>query len=496
MLFNSIEYVFFFLPLTLLVYFALTRLPEPVYARAWLVAASLFFYSWWKPEYLALIMVSIIVNYAISGRILQTWGSAAAKGWLITGIVFNVALLGVFKYMLFVVNNVQMLLGGDLWSFKLVLPLAISFFTFQQIAYLSDCYREQFRSCSFLDYVLFVSFFPQLIAGPIVHHKDMMPQYLDPGRRRFVAENFACGMFVFGIGLFKKLVIADTFAIWANAGFDSTGMPGFFDAWSASLSYTFQLYYDFSGYADMAIGAALMFNFRLPLNFNSPYRALDIQDFWRRWHITLSRWLRNYVYIPLGGSRRRAPRVYANLLLTFAIGGLWHGAGWTFVLWGALHGIAMVVHRAWKRAGMTMHAAPAWLLTFLFVHCAWVVFRSESLDGALRIFRGMAGLNGVAFPPAFVDHFRALWSYPADLVSITRDGVMTGSQFLQFLVLFAAVAFFAPNTQTLARYGEGLSGYWSAPLGWKRLAAHASLFGFALVFLFTNERIEFLYFNF
>ncbi len=496
MLFNSIEYVFFFLPASLAVYFVLAGRADAVYSRAWLAAASLFFYAWWKVEYLALILLSIAVNYLLAGRILRLAGTPGARTALIAGIVFDVGLLGVFKYTGFVVDNVNWLLGVPVWGVELVLPLAISFFTFQQIAYLCDCYREPARHYAFLDYVLFVSFFPQLIAGPIVHHREMMPQYLDPARRRFVAGNVACGLFIFGLGLFKKLVVADTFAGWADAGFDGSGELTLFPAWAAALSYTFQLYYDFSGYADMAIGAALMFNFRLPVNFDSPYRALDIQDFWRRWHMTLSRWLKEYVYIPLGGNRAGEPRLYANLLLTFVIGGLWHGAGWTFVLWGALHGVAVVVHRLWRRLGLRLPAAAAWLLTFLFVVFAWVFFRAESLPAALRVLQGMLGLNGAVLAPGFLAEATPLWAYASDLVAITRDGVMNDFQRLQFLVLFAAIAFFAPNSMRLSGYVEG--GPWRRSFRprWNWLGGHALVMGFALVFLFTNERVEFLYFNF
>ncbi|MGB6019807.1 MAG: MBOAT family O-acyltransferase, partial [Sulfurimonadaceae bacterium] len=266
---------------------------------------------------------------------------------------------------------------------------AISFFTFQQIAYLVDSYRGETAEYDFLNYALFVTFFPQLIAGPIVHHAEMMPQFASKWNLVKNYKNIATGLFIFSIGLFKKVVIADTFAKWATAGFDHAETLNLLEAWATSLSYTFQLYFDFSGYTDMAIGAALLFNIKLPINFNSPYKALDIQDFWRRWHITLSRFLRDYIYIPLGGNRKGSFRTYNNLLATFILGGIWHGAGWTFVFWGLLHGMALVVHRFWKSIGFTMPNILAWFITFNFINIAWVFFRAREWDDAIKVLTGM-----------------------------------------------------------------------------------------------------------
>lgn len=238
-----------------------------------------------------------------------------------------------------------------------------------------------------------MSFFPQLIAGPIVHHAQMMPQFAALKNKAKNYRNVALGLFIFSIGLFKKTAIADTFAVWANAGFDAPAALSALSAWTASLAYTFQLYFDFSGYTDMAIGAALLFNVRLPINFNSPYKSLNIADFWRRWHITLGRFMRDYIYIPLGGNRCGAARTYANLLVTFFLGGLWHGASWLFVLWGLAHGAGLVVHRLWARAGLKMPKVLAWLITFNFINLTWVLFRAKDLDSALLIMKAMAGFG-------------------------------------------------------------------------------------------------------
>ena len=254
------------------------------------------------------------------------------------------------------------------------------------------------KQYDFLNYCLFVTFFPQLIAGPIVHHKEMMPQFANLKNRVINYKNIALGLFIFSIGLFKKVVIADSFAVWATNGFDKATVLNLFEAWATSLSYTFQLYFDFSGYCDMAIGAALLFNIKLPINFNSPYKVLNIQDFWRRWHITLSRFLRDYIYIPLGGNRKGRLRTYVNLMATFIIGGIWHGAGWTFVFWGFLHGVALVIHRIWSELGFKMNKILAWFITFNFINITWVFFRAKDWDDALKVLKGMFGLSGIVLP--------------------------------------------------------------------------------------------------
>ncbi len=391
MLFNSYEFIFFFLPLVYLLYFTLHRYASTLVAKLFLVLASLFFYSWWNPVYLPLILGSMVFNYLVGQKLAH---SRKPKLLLVFGVGVNLALLGYFKYADFFINNANFLFGTKIPLLHLVLPLAISFFTFQQIAYLVDSYRHETKEYNFLNYALFVTFFPQLIAGPIVHHKEMMPQFADVNNRYPRAAHIAEGLFIFAVGLFKKVVIADTFAVWATEGFDHAASLDFASAWITSLSYTFQLYFDFSGYTDMAIGAALLFNIRLPQNFDSPYKATSIQDFWRRWHITLSRFLRDYIYIPLGGNRKSEYRTHYNLMTTFLLGGIWHGAGWTFLFWGALHGLALVIHRLWKKAGKTLPRVAAWFVTFMFVNISWVFFRAKSFDDAFKVLKGMFGFNG------------------------------------------------------------------------------------------------------
>ncbi|MGG3307249.1 MBOAT family protein [Paenibacillus lautus] len=401
MLFNSYPFIFIFLPITVIVYFGLNRFRYSLAAKCWLALSSLFFYSWWNISYLPLLLGSIAFNYFI-GRLLQarqansqdsSFSRRGARGILICGIAGNVLLLIYYKYADFFLVNIGAATGWEVSLLNLALPLGISFFTFTQIAYLVDAYKGKASEYNIVNYVLFVTFYPHLIAGPILHHGEMMPQFDRVRGKLWDWGNAANGVFIFCVGLFKKVVIADTLAIYANAGFDTAA--GFVDSWIAALSYTFQLYFDFSGYTDMAIGAALLFNIRLPQNFNSPYKALNIQDFWRRWHMTLSRFLRDYIYIPLGGNRRGEAIMLRNLVLTFLIGGLWHGAGWTFLFWGLLHGVGQVIHRFWGKLGIAMPRLLAWTITFVFITVTWVFFRAESWVQAMRLLKGMSGLSGI-----------------------------------------------------------------------------------------------------
>ncbi|HIE55101.1 MAG TPA: MBOAT family protein, partial [Chromatiaceae bacterium] len=354
MLFNSYIFILVFLPLTLVVYFAMGRLGYSRAAIAWLVGASLFFYGWWNPAYLGLILFSILFNYTAGVVMTRIPGEEGQRKKLVLafGIAINLGLLGYYKYANFFVDSVSYLTGIEWHIETIVLPLAISFFTFQQIAYLVDAYKGETHEYNLLHYCLFVTFFPQLIAGPIVHHKEMLPQFMRDAVYRMRHQDLAIGITIFLVGLFKKVVIADGFASNATPVFqaaDAGEVIGFLSAWTGVFSYTMQLYFDFSGYSDMAIGIGRMFGIKLPINFNSPYQALNIIDFWRRWHITLSRFLRDYLYIPLGGNRKGPARRHVNMMVTMLLGGLWHGAGWNFVIWGGLHGSYLVVNHFWRQ---------------------------------------------------------------------------------------------------------------------------------------------------
>ena len=396
-------------------------------------------------------------------------------------------MLGYFKYTDFLIENFNLAFNSNAELLNLALPLAISFFTFQQIAYLVDSYRQETKEYDFLNYALFVTFFPQLIAGPIVHHKEMMPQFAKTRNKVKNYRNIAMGLFIFSIGLFKKVVIADTFAVWATAGFDIATTLNLFEAWATSLSYTFQLYFDFSGYTDMAIGLALLFNIRLPVNFNSPYKATNIQDFWRRWHITLSRFLRDYVYIPLGGNRKGGFRTYNNLMATFVLGGLWHGAAWTFVFWGFLHGLALIIQRIWSKLGIKLWTWLAWLITFNFVNITWVFFRAKEWDDAVKVLSGMVGLSGV-----YIENLKLL-----DLIKLNPDTLkliplLDGiaridlAIYIMIAILSVIILFFKNSIELLANFETS------------KFNLYLGLTAFLVSILFMNsiQETEFLYFDF
>ena len=406
MLFNSYEFIFLFLPVCFAAYFLLRRFSGDLVSKSWLVIASLFFYAYWNPAYLPVIIFSLFFNYFFSFLILHRHQQKVKRKklfWLICGIVVNVVLLGYFKYYNFILWNLNEVFDTHLQYQNLELPIGISFYTFQQIAFLVDSYRAKVKERNFLNYAMFVTFFPQLIAGPIVHHAEMMPQFANKANRVMKSANISKGIYIFFIGLFKKVILADTFSGWASTGFDMADSLSMAEAWATSLSYTFQLYFDFSGYTDMAIGLALLFNIRLPFNFNSPYLSVNIQDFWRRWHITLSRFLRDYIYIPLGGNRKGEVMLLRNLMLTFLIGGIWHGAGWTFIFWGFLHGFATIIHRLWERSNIKMNNILAWFITFNFVNLAWIFFRALSWGDAMKVLKGMFGFSGTGNPMEMPD---------------------------------------------------------------------------------------------
>ena len=463
MLFNSYEFIFVFLPITLLVYFRAARAGQEV-AITWLVLASLFFYGWWNPVYLFLIIGSMFGNFWIGSLLTRTHSlNQRHRGriWLFIGVTGNLATLGYFKYANFAVDSINVVASTDYHLEAIILPLAISFFTFQQIAYLADAHKGATKEYSFTHYALFVTFFPQLIAGPIVHHRDMLPQFMRSGSLKIRTENIAVGSTIFVLGLFKKTVLADGIAEYSTPVFnaaESGDILTFFEAWGGALPYTFQLYFDFSGYSDMAIGAARLFGIRLPINFHSPYKATNIVEFWRRWHITLSTFLRDYVYIPLGGNRGGRLMRYRNLMLTMLLGGLWHGAGWTFVVWGGLHGLYLSINHAWSSVSRRLsvsHFVPillskmiAWSITFLAVVIGWVFFRATSFEAAESMLLGMAGFNGIALPNAVVARMGDAWSLFSELGFTTYLG--GGSRFLYtwlWIVFLLPVTIFMPNTQ-------------------------------------------------
>jgi alginate O-acetyltransferase complex protein AlgI len=406
MLFNSYAFIFLYLPVVLIGYFYLARKSQ-TQGVWWLALASLFFYAYWSYSYTFLLIASIIFNFSIGSSIAYFSDKNKKKSLrlLQIAIVINISLLGYYKYANFFIDTLNILVGSEFKSFEYLLPLGISFFTFTQIAYLIDAYRGNAKEYSFSKYLLFVTYFPHLIAGPVLHHKQMMPQFSNTVLRNVNWENIANGLIIFAIGLSKKIFLADALAPYADAvfGASSRGVElTTYEAWAGALAYTFQLYYDFSGYSDMAIGISLMFNIHLPINFNQPYKATSIIDFWRRWHITLSQFLRDYLYIPLGGNKNGSLKRYLNLLITMLLGGLWHGAGWTFIVWGGMHGVYLAINHLWRsifkldnvtQTKNKLGIVFGWLLTFLSVIVAWVVFRAESLSSAHNILMSMFGIE-------------------------------------------------------------------------------------------------------
>jgi len=425
---------------------------------------------------------------------------------LIAAIAGNLAVLAFFKYADFFIGTANSIAQARFPLLHIVLPLGISFFTFTQIAFLADAYRGEVREYRFVHYALFVTYFPHLIAGPVLHHREMMPQF--EHARTYVPRlnNFVVGSAIFIIGLSKKVLIADNLAPYANELFRNPGEPTLLAAWGGVLAYTFQLYFDFSGYSDMAIGLSRLFGVKLPLNFDSPYKARNITDFWRRWHMTLSRFLRDYLYIPLGGNRRGPGRRYLNLMATMLLGGLWHGAGWNFVLWGGLHGLYLCVHQFWQRLRPNRRTRPVFGmgLTFLAVVIAWVFFRASSLTDALAILRGMAVVNGVSLPNAIASRFGGLQpQLEAIGVQMTLGGGYSFVMTWIWVGLAALIAFRAPNTQEIVgRFSPTLLGAanmrTAGRLGFSLRPAWAIGLGVlaTLCVLSLSQPAEFLYFQF
>jgi D-alanyl-lipoteichoic acid acyltransferase DltB (MBOAT superfamily) len=441
------------------------------------------FYGWWNLSYLPLIMGSILFNYAIGTSLAKINNKLPYKRKIIflIGIIGNILLLGYFKYSDFFITNISYLTKLDIQALNIVLPLGISFFTFTQIAYLVDTYHEFVKEYDLLNYSLFVTFFPHLLAGPIIHHSEMMPQFNRVKNKVIIYKNVSLGIYLFAIGLFKKVIIADSFAIWANDGYAKAHLLTLIEAWITSLSYTLQLYFDFSGYTDMAIGSALMFNIVLPINFNTPYLAGNIQDFWRRWHITLSRFLRDYIYIPLGGNRISESKTLINLVTTFLIGGIWHGAGWTYVFWGLLHGIAMVIHRFWKKSGVVMPKLLAWFITFNFVNFTWIFFRAKNFDEAVSVLRAMIGLNGISLPRSTANILGGLTKF-----GVKFAGGEWNESIITMLPVFIIISILFKNSNQM------ISDFKPS---YHILLAVVLLFGTTLFSMITIKS-EFIYFNF
>ena len=507
MLFSSFAFIFAFLPITLLGFYALKSLGYFQSAKVFLILASLFFYGYFKVEYIFILIFSVLINFTLANLILRQTSKNSNKNarnnkfLLYGGIFFNLALLGGFKYTDFLLENFNLFsqilnLDFNIPLPHILLPLGLSFITFQQIAFLVDCYKRsgiesliKVKHIDFIDYALFISFFPQLIAGPIVHHKEMMPQFaslLHKGKAFINWEYMAKGLFIFSVGLFKKIYVADTFALWANKGFwvaSNGGTLNIFEAWATSLSYTFQIYFDFSGYCDMAIGLGLFFGIVLPINFDSPYKSLNIAEFWRRWHMTLGRFLKDYLYIPLGGNRVGKLLNLRNLFIVAFLSGIWHGAGWGFVIWGVLHGSAMCIHRIytyvkpnWKFFEGIPYKILAWFITFNFLNLAWIFFRAENLREAFSIIQSMFGITWVELPYKFYSRLKNTFVQ------------LDGNNETLFMIILAFIVCLG--------FKNGLERMRGLEPNWFNVFVIIALLYFALSKLIAIPYVEFIYFNF
>ena len=478
MLFNSWLFIFAFLPIVLTGYFALGR-GSNLAPVVWLALASLGFYAFSNWQFVMLLLTSIAFNYGIGHLLIARQLRPGLRFAVLTaGVAGDVLVLGIFKYAGFVAVNLNAMMATH-FAVNIVLPVGISFYTFTQIAFLVDAYRGNVARYALPHYALFVTYFPHLIAGPILHHKDMIPQFERAEAKRPQPRLILCGLIIFAIGLFKKTCLADGIQPLVALAFGPDA-PTFDQAWLGALAYTFQLYFDFSGYSDMAIGISLMFGIFLPLNFNSPYKATSIIEFWRRWHMTLSQFLRDYLYIPLGGNRRGPWLRYVNLAITMLLGGLWHGAAWTFVVWGALHGAYLCINHGWSRYGpgvaprfARLADAGGMVLTFLAVVIAWVFFRADNMTTALYVLSKMADPGNIAL------------------------GRLEIAQAV-FILIYAGIAWFGPNTQQIIGYdhlrrtvGEGLSDWKMRPLF---IYATAAVLAFGI--LGIQQHSEFIYFRF
>ncbi len=460
MLFNSQGFLLIFLPLTLILYFAFAKKET---FRIWvLISASLVFYAYWDLRFLPLLVISVSFNWFCS-----KWHALYPNNTILfAGVAANLLIIGFFKYTNFILGNAAATSGIEFAPWNIILPLGISFFTFQQISYLIDLKRGTAPIYPFHKYVLYVTFFPQLIAGPIVRHNEIIAQYAFDPFRGGVYERLSRGFSLLFIGLLKKMILADTMAETASFLFNdaATGNTlSFYGSWVAAAAYTLQIYYDFSGYSDMAIGLGLMFGLTIPINFNAPYLSISIRDFWRRWHITLSRFLQDYLYIPMGGNRFGLLRQVVALMVTMLLGGLWHGAGWTFVIWGGLHGLALVLNHFWEKTGIPLPRPIGWVLTLAFVMFGWVIFRADNLETASAIMQSMVGINGFSF----------------NLPDINPPGQ---------ILYYALPAFIGPTSQRLATH-------WLRPRPVYAVIVACALFYLALRAGDGNYS-EFIYFQF
>lgn len=485
MLFNSYFFIFIYLPIVLGAFFTCCYFQLRKTAQLSLFASSLAFYAYWDVRFLPLLCGSIAFNYMFGNLIYKASGNGLRKVYLILSISLNLGLLFYFKYLNFFIGSANYLVPVEMNLVEIVLPLGISFFTFTQLAYLVDVYQAKAVPGGWDSYGLFVTVFPHLIAGPVLHHKDMITQFEDPLNYKFSPQNFACGTFLFVMGLSKKVLIADNLFPFVSPVFDrgQTFIP-FIQAWVGALAYSTELYFDFSGYSDMAMGLGLYFNIKLPLNFHSPYQATSIIEFWRRWHISLSNFLKDYLYIPLGGNRYGEGGKLRNLLITMFLGGVWHGANWTFVIWGLCHGLFLVINHLWRKLNVNIPNLFSHILTLFCVVVAFAIFRSPNLEIAFEVIKGLFGYNGIVLPESYANKFAFLSDYGIVFKTLHLSNIHFKD--ILMIIAFLLATLILPNSM-----------YWK-----ERFLKHPILWGvgtsvaFVACIINLDAVTEFLYYQF
>lgn len=429
MVFNSYIFILCLLPLAVIGYYLLNKFNFYNVAKIYLIVMSLWFYGYFNPSYLIIILGSILVNYAFAKSFKKINSKALRRTVLISGLILNVSVLFYFKYYNFFIENLNLVFKTDFTLINLILPLGISFFTFQQLSYLVDSYNGTVPDYHIVDYALFVTFFPQLVAGPIVLHNEIIPQFENEKNREINYENLSKGIYGLAFGLMKKVIIADTLGAAVSWGYGNLGELHTINALIVMLSYTLQIYFDFSGYCDIATGVAYLFNIKLPMNFNSPYKALTIGEFWKRWHMSLTRFFTTYIYIPLGGNRKGRMMTYVNTFIVFFISGVWHGANWTFILWGILHGVAVIINKAFKKQINKFHPVANWIITFMFVNITWIYFRAPSIGVANQIIKNILKLDFQPISAELVNCFML------PEITFVRNLMGINSQYFSMLIM-------------------------------------------------------------
>ena len=486
MIFNSYVFILFMI-IVFSVFFILKdkKIKGQSLKKIWLFIASIIFYSYGCIEGLPILAFSIIFNYFIGNKIKKTEGKKK-KRIFIFAVIINLLILVFFKYTTFLINSINGVAGTDFNFTNIILPLGISFYTFTQLAYIIDVYKGFKENYSILDYSLFVMIFPSVTSGPITNHKEMIPQFSKKSKLNF--ENIAIGLSLFIIGLFKKVIIADGIAPWVNEVFANTESISFLEAWIGALGYTFELFFDFSGYSDMAIGIGKIFNLDFPINFDSPYQSNSITEFWRRWHISLSTWIKNYIYIPLGGNRKGEVKKYRNLLITMTLCGIWHGAGWNFVFWGALHGIYQIINNLWKKTKIKIPKIVGRILTFFSVMVGWIFFRAETFKDGINVFKKLFDFNNIIIGKQNINDFGFLEKF-----GIKFDNIVSSfsiPKVAAIIMLILIVVMFIPSSQKIVdKFFKNN----------KRSAIFAIVLGIIAVFvLFNLEKSQstFIYYNF